>query len=61
MWKETRDTSSSLEQAPHGSRMLLKRLLHRHVECAEVVAQKAVADAASAVDVSPDDRMCSRQ
>jgi hypothetical protein len=33
---------------------LLKWLQDRHVECAEAVAKKAAADAASAADVSPD-------
>ena len=33
---------------------LLKRLQDRHVECAEAVAKKGAADAASAAAVSPD-------
>ncbi len=33
---------------------LLKRLQDRHVDCAEAVAKKAAADAASAATVSPD-------
>ena len=33
---------------------LLQRLQDRHVECAEAVAKKAAADAASAAAVSPD-------
>ncbi len=33
---------------------LLKRLQHRHVDCAEAVAKKAAADAASTATVSPD-------
>ncbi len=34
--------------------VLVKRLQDRHVECAEAVAKKGVADAASAAAVSPD-------
>jgi hypothetical protein len=33
---------------------LLKRLQDRHVDCAEAVAKKAAADAASAATVDPD-------
>jgi hypothetical protein len=33
---------------------LLKRLQDRHVQCAEAVAKKGAADAASAAAVSPD-------
>jgi hypothetical protein len=33
---------------------LLKRLQDRHVECAQPVAKKAAADAASAATVNPD-------
>jgi hypothetical protein len=33
---------------------MLRRLQDRHVDCAEVVAKKAAADAASTVTVSPD-------
>jgi hypothetical protein len=33
---------------------LLKLLLDRHVECAQVVAKKAAADVTSAATVSPD-------
>ena len=33
---------------------LLKRLHHRHVKCAQAVAEKAAADAQSTVAVSPD-------
>jgi hypothetical protein len=33
---------------------LLRRLQDRHVDCAEAVAKKAAADAASAATVDPD-------
>ena len=51
-----RETSSSLRHPTElGSfQEMLKRLQDRHVECAQAVAKKAAADAASAATVSLD-------
>ncbi len=54
MWKETRATSSSLEQALHTARLFAgaaKRLQEKHGKCAEALTQKAATDAQAAAAV----------
>ena len=57
LWKEARGTSSSLQRAPNGARMLAgaaETTAGSSCQLREAVAKKAAADAASAGTVDPD-------